>query len=65
LVLVDKPYYNEAGYEKQVGSEEGERNTAQYNEQAFLASAKTMIYLLRWGLADDAATSYAFHGPEH
>ena len=23
LVLVDKPYYNEAGYEKQVGSEEG------------------------------------------
>ena len=35
LVLVDKPYYNEAGYEKQVGSDEGERNTAQYNEQAF------------------------------
>ena len=47
LVLVDKPYYNEAGYEKQVGSDEGERNTAQYNEQAFLASAKSMLYLLR------------------
>jgi len=47
LVLVDKPYYNEAGYEKQVGSEEGERNTSQYNEAAFLASAKTMMYLLR------------------
>jgi len=30
-----------------VGSEEGERNTSQYNEAAFLASAKTMMYLLR------------------
>lgn len=39
--------YHEAGYEKQVGSEEGERNTSQYNEQAFLASAKTMLYLIR------------------
>ena len=47
LVLVDKPYYNEAGYEAQVGSEEGERNGAQYNEQAFLASAKSMLSLLK------------------
>lgn len=46
-MLVDKPYYNEAGYEKQVGSQEGERNTVLYNEQAFLASAKTMMYLMR------------------
>ena len=47
LVLVEKAYYNEAGYEKQVGSEEGERNNAQYAEQAFLASLKTMTGLLR------------------
>ncbi|ACO61568.1 predicted protein, partial [Micromonas commoda] len=47
LVLVEKAYYNEAGYEKQVGSEEGERNNAQYAEQAFLASLKTMMGLLR------------------
>jgi len=47
LVLVEKAYYNEAGYEKQVGSDEGERNNAQYAEQAFLASLKTMLGLLK------------------
>ena len=47
LVLVEKAYYNEAGYEKQVGSEEGERNNAQYAEQAFLASLKTMMFSVR------------------
>ena len=47
LVLVDKPYYNEAGYEKQAGSDEGERNAGQYAEQAFLASVKSMLGLLK------------------
>jgi ubiquitin-conjugating enzyme E2 O len=47
LVLVDHPYYNEAGYEKHAGTEEGERNGGRYNEQAFLASAKTMLCVLR------------------
>ena len=47
LVLVDDPYYNEAGYEKQSGTEEGKRNGDQYNEQAFLASARSMISTLR------------------
>jgi ubiquitin-conjugating enzyme E2 O len=47
LVLVDDPYYNEAGYEKQSGTEEGKRNGDQYNEQAFLASVRSMIATLR------------------
>jgi ubiquitin-conjugating enzyme E2 O len=47
LVLVDDPYYNEAGYEKQSGTAEGKRNGDQYNEQAFLASARSMISTVR------------------
>ena len=34
LVLVEQPYFNEAGYEKQVGTEEGETNARLYNESA-------------------------------
>ena len=47
LVLVPKPYYNEAGYEKQTGSAEGEKNAAVYNESAFLLCCRTMLNLLR------------------
>ncbi|CAI5478382.1 unnamed protein product, partial [Closterium sp. Yama58-4] len=47
LVLVPRPYFNEAGYERQRGSAEGERNADLYNESAFLLSAKTMIYSIR------------------
>ena len=47
LVLTDDPYYNEAGYEKQSGTEEGKRNGDQYNEQAFLASARSMLSTLK------------------
>lgn len=47
LVLVPLPYFNEAGYEKQRGTAEGERNALVYNESAFLLSCKTMLYTLR------------------
>uniref|UniRef100_A0A061SDR0 Ubiquitin-conjugating enzyme E2 O n=1 Tax=Tetraselmis sp. GSL018 TaxID=582737 RepID=A0A061SDR0_9CHLO len=47
LVLVPKPYYNEAGYEKQVGSAEGEKNAALYNENAFLLSCRSMLDTIR------------------
>lgn len=46
LVLNEKPYFNEAGYEKLIGSAEGEKNSITYNENAFLLSLKSMIYLL-------------------
>eukprot|EP00884_Botryococcus_braunii_P018350 jgi/Botrbrau1/5199/Bobra.0172s0067.1 len=46
LVLVSKPYYNEAGYEKHVGTWEGEANSRLYNESAFLLTAQSMLRLL-------------------
>ncbi|XP_068638745.1 probable ubiquitin-conjugating enzyme E2 24 isoform X2 [Aristolochia californica] len=47
LVLNEKPYFNEAGYDRQIGRAEGEKNSTTYNENAFLLSIKSMLYLLR------------------
>lgn len=47
LILVPKPYFNEAGFEKQTGSVEGEKNSVLYNEQAFLLTIRSSIHLLR------------------
>lgn len=47
LVLNEKPYFNEAGYEKQVGTIEGEKNALPYNENTYLLSLKSMLYILR------------------
>ncbi|GER31630.1 ubiquitin-conjugating enzyme family protein [Striga asiatica] len=47
LVLNEKPYFNEAGYDSQVGKVEGEKNSVSYNENAFLVSCRSMLYLLR------------------
>ncbi|CAA6665715.1 unnamed protein product [Spirodela intermedia] len=47
LVLNDKPYFNEAGYDRQVGKADGERNAVTYNENAFLLSCKSMLFLLK------------------
>jgi len=42
LVLCEMPYFNEAGYEKQLGSDEGEHHARRYNEGALLLSLKAM-----------------------
>ncbi|CAI0407993.1 unnamed protein product [Linum tenue] len=47
LVLNSRPYFNEAGYDKQVGTAEGEKNSLSYNENTFLLSCKSMMYLMR------------------
>lgn len=47
LVLNSKPYFNEAGYDKQVGTIEGEKNSLPYNENTYLLNLKSMMYLLR------------------
>lgn len=47
LVLNTKPYFNEAGYDRQIGTLEGEKNSVVYNENSFLLSCKSMLYLLR------------------
>ena len=36
LILVSEPYYNEAGYEKQKGTQQGQENSRMYNEMAIL-----------------------------
>lgn len=47
LVLNSRPYFNEAGYDKQVGTAEGEKNSLSYNENTFLLNCKSMLYILR------------------
>jgi ubiquitin-conjugating enzyme E2 O len=47
LVLNDEPYYNEAGYERQVGTPAGRRNALPYRENAYLLTLRTILYLLR------------------
>lgn len=47
LVLVPKPYFNEAGFDRQIGTGEGEKNSIDYNESAFLLSCKSMLMLIR------------------
>jgi hypothetical protein len=47
LVLNSKPYFNEVGYDKQIGRAEGEKNSLAYNENSFLLSCKSMLYFLR------------------
>merc|ERR1719387_62413 len=47
LVLVAKPYYNEAGYDKHLGTLSGEKNAFLYNESAFLLTLKNMINTMR------------------
>lgn len=42
LVLCEQPYYNEAGYEKQLGTSEGGHHARRYNEGALLLSLKSM-----------------------
>ncbi|KAI3840587.1 hypothetical protein MKW92_051523 [Papaver armeniacum] len=47
LVLNEKPYFNEPGYERSAGSEEGERHAREYNESTFILSCKTMQYTVK------------------
>ncbi|KAF9319589.1 hypothetical protein BG003_008696 [Podila horticola] len=46
LVLVPEPYYNEAGFEKFVGTKEAVRNSELYNEKVYLLSLKTIQTLI-------------------
>uniref|UniRef100_A0A2P2KKX3 E2 ubiquitin-conjugating enzyme n=2 Tax=Rhizophora mucronata TaxID=61149 RepID=A0A2P2KKX3_RHIMU len=47
LVLNEKPYFNEAGYDTQIGRAESEKNSVGYNENAFLVTWRSMLYLVR------------------
>ncbi|CAN8002282.1 unnamed protein product [Ixodes hexagonus] len=42
LILVSEPYYNEAGYEQQRGSQQAEENSRMYNEMVVLKLVQAM-----------------------
>lgn len=48
LILVSEPYFNEAGFEKQKGSQQGRENSRMYNEMVVLklvqAQTKLLLY---------------------
>ncbi|KAL3637284.1 putative ubiquitin-conjugating enzyme E2 23 [Castilleja foliolosa] len=47
LVLNSKPYFTEAGYDKQLGTAEGEKKSLSYNENTFLLNCETMMCQMR------------------
>ncbi|BFF91974.1 (E3-independent) E2 ubiquitin-conjugating enzyme UBE2O [Drosophila madeirensis] len=47
LILVDEPYYNEAGYEKQRGTQLGQENSRVYNEMAIIKLAHSTVKQLQ------------------
>ena len=47
LILNTKPYFNEPGYERMSGSATGEMRSLHYNENTFLLSLRTMMYMMR------------------
>lgn len=47
LILNTKPFFNEPGYAHLGGSEEGEMKSLRYNEDTFILSLKTMVYVMR------------------
>ncbi|XP_020269119.1 putative ubiquitin-conjugating enzyme E2 38 [Asparagus officinalis] len=47
LILNEKPYFNEPGFERAANTNHGEKSSLAYNETAFLYSCRTMLYSLR------------------
>ncbi|XP_063972384.1 (E3-independent) E2 ubiquitin-conjugating enzyme UBE2O [Diachasmimorpha longicaudata] len=47
LILVSEPYFNEAGFEKQRGSQQGRENSRMYNEMVVLKLVQAQTKLLQ------------------
>ena len=47
LILVPEPYFNEAGYERQKGTQTGEENSRMYNEMAVLKLVQSMTRVIK------------------
>ncbi|XP_015597896.1 (E3-independent) E2 ubiquitin-conjugating enzyme UBE2O [Cephus cinctus] len=47
LILVSEPYFNEAGYEKQKGTQQGRENSRMYNEMVVLKLVQAQTKLLQ------------------
>lgn len=48
LILVPEPYFNEAGFEKQKGSQQGRENSRMYNEMVVLKLVQAQTKLLQY-----------------
>ncbi|XP_048248264.1 (E3-independent) E2 ubiquitin-conjugating enzyme-like [Haliotis rufescens] len=48
LILVGEPYYNEAGYERQRGTQQGLENSRMYNEMAILKLIQSLTSMVRY-----------------
>lgn len=47
LILNQKPYFNEPGYEQLKGTPSGEAHSKTYSENVFILSLKTMAYSMK------------------
>lgn len=47
LILNQKPFFNEPGFERMSGSANGEKRSQEYSENTFCFSLKTMVYTMR------------------
>ncbi|WZZ64519.1 hypothetical protein YC2023_075889 [Brassica napus] len=47
LILNQKPYFNEPGYEMTMGTPSGEAHSKVYSENVFILSLRTMVYSMR------------------
>ncbi|XP_001602772.2 (E3-independent) E2 ubiquitin-conjugating enzyme UBE2O [Nasonia vitripennis] len=48
LILVAEPYFNEAGFEKQKGSQQGRENSRMYNEMVVLKLVQSQTKLIQY-----------------
>lgn len=65
LILVEEPFFNEPGFDKQAGQSEGQVNAARYNEKARLLSLRSAVVLARappQGFARHLRRHFASHG---
>ena len=63
LILNGEPYYNEAGYEKQKGSQQGLENSRMYNELAILKMVQVIRYV--YSTSSRYLVSHIEDGPGH
>ncbi|KAK3930467.1 (E3-independent) E2 ubiquitin-conjugating enzyme [Frankliniella fusca] len=66
LILVNEPYFNEAGYEKQKGSQQGRENSRMYNEMVLLKLVQAMSKLVQNpppAFEEDIREHFKHHAP--
>lgn len=67
LVLVEEPYFNEPGHECDVGTEQGQQNSALYNEHARLLALRAALNVAQSpprGFEQIMASYFAKFGPK-